>query len=60
MSKTIPIQRRTFLKNLASMSALGLIPYSSLANLSKSTGMKMGLVTYLWGKDWDVPTLIKN
>ena len=20
----------------------------------------MGLVTYLWGKDWDVPTLIKN
>lgn len=22
--------------------------------------MKMGLVTYLWGKDWDVPTLIKN
>lgn len=22
--------------------------------------MKMGLVTYLWGKDWDVPTIIKN
>ena len=22
--------------------------------------MKMGLVTYLWGKDWDVPILIKN
>ncbi len=22
--------------------------------------MKLGLVTYLWGKDWDVPTLIKN
>ena len=22
--------------------------------------MKLGLVTYLWGKDWDVPSLIKN
>ncbi len=22
--------------------------------------MKLGLVTYLWGKDWDAPTLIKN
>ena len=22
--------------------------------------MKLGLVTYQWGKDWDVPTLIKN
>lgn len=22
--------------------------------------MKLGLVTYLWGKDWDVPTLITN
>jgi len=22
--------------------------------------MKMGLVTYLWGKDWDLPTLITN
>lgn len=22
--------------------------------------MQLGLVTYLWGKDWDVPTLIEN
>ncbi len=22
--------------------------------------MKLGLVTYLWGRDWDLPTLIKN
>ena len=22
--------------------------------------LKFGLVTYLWGKDWDVPTLIRN
>ncbi len=22
--------------------------------------MKFGLVTYQWGKDWDLPTLISN
>jgi len=22
--------------------------------------MKLGLVTYLWGKDWDLPTIIRN
>jgi len=22
--------------------------------------MKLGLVTYQWGKDWDLPTLIAN
>ena len=27
---------------------------------SKKTNMKFGLVTYQWGKDWDLPTLIKN
>jgi sugar phosphate isomerase/epimerase len=24
------------------------------------TGLAFGLVTYQWGKDWDVPTLLKN
>ena len=22
--------------------------------------MKLGIVTYMWGADWDLPTLIKN
>ena len=26
----------------------------------KSTGMQLGLVTYNWGKDWDLPTVIHN
>jgi len=26
----------------------------------KPTKMKLGLVTYLWGRDWDLPTLIEN
>ena len=27
---------------------------------SESQKMRLGLVTYLWGKDWDLPTLIAN
>ncbi len=26
----------------------------------KGAKMKLGLVTYLWGQDWDIPTLIAN
>ncbi len=29
-------------------------------NKITKTDMKLGLVTYLWGKDWDIPTLITN
>lgn len=53
-------ERRAFLKNLALMSALGFLPTSMFAGLAKKTDMKLGLVTYLWGKDWDVPAIIKN
>lgn len=28
--------------------------------MSAPKGMKMGLVTYQWGRDWDLPTLISN
>ncbi len=33
-----------------------LLAYSSPGK----TGMKFGLVTYQWGRDWDLPTLIAN
>lgn len=39
---------------MLSLDALALEP-----ELKKSK-MKLGLVTYQWGKNWDVPTLIKN
>lgn len=60
MKKIVPIERRTFIKNMASLGALTLLPPMSLQSFAKEKGMKMGLVTYLWGKDWDVPTIIKN
>ena len=25
-----------------------------------ASGMKLGLCTYLWGRDWDLPTVISN
>jgi sugar phosphate isomerase/epimerase len=28
--------------------------------MSAKKGMKLGLVTYQWGRDWDLPTLIAN
>jgi len=57
--------RRDFLKQSmyvgAAVVAAG--PLSRvLAQSSAGPGskMKLGLVTYLWGKDWDLPTLIAN
>jgi hypothetical protein len=60
MRKIVPIERRTFIKKIASLGALSLLPPLSFDSFAKEKGMKMGLVTYLWGKDWDCPTIIKN
>ncbi len=32
----------------------------ALAAEKKGSGIRYGLVTYQWGKDWDLPTLLKN
>ena len=55
------LSRRIFLqRSLVAGIGLSLIdPFSVLANANKP-GMKLGLVTYLWAKDWDLPTLIAN
>lgn len=55
-------KRRDFIKGMA-LSAMTLaLPGRELfaANVKKNSKMKIGLVTYLWGKDWDVPTIIRN
>ena len=53
--------RRNFLqKSMVAGVGLSLIdPFSAHAMIKKSK-MKLGLVTYQWGKDWDLPTLIAN
>ncbi len=55
------LSRRNFLQNsLVAGIGLSLIdPFSAFATEKKSE-MKLGLVTYLWAKDWDLPTLIAN
>jgi sugar phosphate isomerase/epimerase len=30
------------------------------SSVPKGENMQLGLVTYLWGKDWDLPTLLEN
>jgi len=53
--------RRSFLqKSMVAGVGLSLInPFSAFA-MAKKPKMKLGLVTYQWGKDWDLPTLIAN
>lgn len=54
--------RKEFLQNLSLLAAASLLPGLSFAEVDflKKSKMKLGLVTYLWGKDWDVPTIIEN
>ena len=52
--------RRHFLKTAsAATAALATTPTSNLLGSSPPT-FGLGLVTYNWGKNWDLPTLIKN
>jgi len=55
--------RREFLKQsglLGSAVALNTTLLGYPLRAGAETKMKLGLVTYLWGKDWDLPTLIAN
>lgn len=56
------IDRKTFLQSLSLSAGAMLLPDFVQADslFWKKPKMKLGLVTYLWGKDWDIPTLIKN
>jgi sugar phosphate isomerase/epimerase len=62
MNKIIT-SRRDFLKSSLIFGA-GTLVVGPLAKWSRSmemlTRMRFGLVTYLWGQDWDLPTLIAN
>lgn len=66
MSKTRIATRRDFLKatlaTSASMAAFGSLSACSPTQQTAKpgAGMQFGLVTYLWGRDWDLPTLIAN
>ncbi|QGY43365.1 TIM barrel protein [Maribellus comscasis] len=54
--------RKEFIRNLSLLAGASAFPGSLFASSGKVAGskMKLGLVTYLWAKDWDIPTIIKN
>ncbi|SEL14263.1 sugar phosphate isomerase/epimerase family protein [Parapedobacter koreensis] len=56
------ISRKTFLKTASLLASIPLFAGSAMANIPRKDAkkMKLGFVTYLWGKDWNVPTLIKH
>jgi sugar phosphate isomerase/epimerase len=61
------VDRRGFLNSIAALAAAGLAELSGvLARDAEASGeksatkMRFGLVTYMWGYDWDLPTLITN
>ncbi len=59
MPNTNPLDRRHFISTLLGASAAAAV--SANAKLTyKGENMRFGLVTYMWGADWDLPTLIAN
>ena len=56
--------RRDFIKASAAIAAVlgtGALPNSLLrAANPANTKIKLGMVTYLWGQNWDLPTIIAN
>jgi len=55
------ISRKDFIKYLSIITGTAIIPGCSFPkNILSTNQMKLGLVTYLWGKEWDIPTLIQN
>ena len=54
-------KRRDFIKGLSMTAmALALSEEELFAMTKKRAKINLGLVTYLWGKDWDLPTIIQN
>ena len=59
------LDRRGFLSTTIASSALAaccadILPVQAAATTTKAAGVQLGLVTYNWGRDWDLPTLIQN
>jgi sugar phosphate isomerase/epimerase len=54
-----PSSRRHFLTTLTGALAASAVAQGPQLSY-KGENMRFGLVTYLWGSEWDVPTLIEN
>ena len=55
------LSRRHFLAGTAAATGLSALALpASLLTAAQVQQLKLGLVTYNWGKDWDLPTVIAN
>ena len=57
------LSRRDVLKLAAATTAASCLPLATVAADDKDfrgENIAFGLVTYQWGKDWDLPTLVEN
>ena len=53
--------RRSFIqRGMIAGVGLSMVDPLSVLAMKKGSKMQLGLVTYQWGKDWDLPTLIAN
>jgi len=63
-SREDSISRREFLaggvRTAGGVFAAGALASCTTLETAPGAKMRFGLVTYLWGKDWDLPTLIAN
>lgn len=62
MDTKVMQNRKEFIRNISLLVGAASFPGSLFASAGhlKGTKMKLGLVTYQWAKDWDIPTIIKN
>ncbi len=56
----MPSSRRDFLRQSGVAAFLAAISPAILAADKPKPSISFGLVTYLWARDWDLPTLIRN
>lgn len=56
----LPLSRRTFLAGSLALAGGPLLFPAHGAAAETAKGMRFGLVTYMWGADWDLSTLVKN
>ncbi len=54
--------RKEFIQNLSLIAGGAVLSpaFLSACNSLSGSEMKLGLVTYLWAKDWNIPAIIKN
>jgi sugar phosphate isomerase/epimerase len=62
MKSSFVQSRKEFIRNASLITGGALLTNGLFSSFKKVPGseMKLGLVTYLWAKDWDIPAIIEN